>query len=71
MATSHHKAYERNALRNTKKVPVDQYLKRKLKILKRDFKITITEEESAHASTLTTETQIDQFCLGMINKYWG
>lgn len=50
---------------------IDSYRKRKLKILKRDFRITINEEELAHANTLTTEMQIDQFCLGMINKYWG
>ena len=50
---------------------IDAYRKRRLRILKRDFRITITAEELAHAETLTTETQIDQFCLGMINKYWG
>jgi len=50
---------------------VNTYRKFKLKILKRDFCITITEAESEYAETLTTETQIDQFCLGMINKYWG
>ena len=50
---------------------VNAYRKFKLKILKRDFRITITEEEKTYAEALTTETQIDQFFLGMINKYWG
>lgn len=50
---------------------IDAYRKFKLKILKRDFRISITEEELTRAETLTTETQIDQFFLGMINKYWG
>ena len=50
---------------------IKAYRKYKLKMLSRDFRITITKEELAHAETLTTETQIDQFCLGMINKYWG
>lgn len=50
---------------------VNAYRKFKLKILKRDFRITITEEEAKYAETLTTEMQIDQFFLCMINKYWG
>lgn len=50
---------------------INAYRKYKLKILKRDFRITITEEEAARAETLTTETQLDQFFLGMVNKYWG
>lgn len=48
-----------------------EYRKMKLKMLRRDFRITLTEKELAHAETLTTEIQIDQFCLGMMNKYWG
>ena len=59
---------------NTRKQKINSinaYRKFKLKILKRDFCITITEEESAYAETLTTEMQIDQFFLGMVNKYWG
>lgn len=54
-----------------KEEPIDTYRNRKLKILKRDFCVNITSEERAHAMTLKTETQIDQFCLGMLNKYWG
>lgn len=64
-------AYNRALVKNEKKSPADVYRKAKLKILKRDFRISLTEEELAHAETLTTEVQIDQFCLGMINKYWG
>lgn len=51
-------------------VPLQVYRKQKLKELKRDFRITITEEERKHAEELTTEIQIDQFCLAMMNKYW-
>jgi hypothetical protein len=50
---------------------IDAYRKFKLKILKRDFCINITNEEKAHAESLKTEVQIDQFFLGMINKYWN
>lgn len=56
---------------NNRPMSIKAYRKYKLKMLKRDFRITINEEELAHAETLTTETQLDQFCLAMINKYWG
>jgi hypothetical protein len=50
---------------------INSYRKAKLKIMKRDFCIDPTEEELAHADTLTTEVAIDQFCLGVINNRWG
>jgi hypothetical protein len=59
---------------NTNKKPdtsINAYRKFKLKILKRDFCVTLTEEELAHAETLTTEAQLDQFCMGILNKRWG
>lgn len=54
-----------------KSMTLKAYRKMKLKILKRDFCVYLTEEELAHADTLTTKTQIDQFCIGMLDKYWG
>ena len=59
------------SITNNKKISIGEYRKRTLKKLKRDFRITLTEAELAHAETLTTEVQLDQFCLGMLNKYWG
>jgi hypothetical protein len=50
---------------------LSQYRKMKLKILKRDFKIDLTEEELAHAETLKTEAAINQFCMGILNNRWG
>lgn len=47
------------------------YKKMKLKMLKRDFCILITEEELAHVETLTTEIQIDQFCLAVLERRWN
>lgn len=46
------------------------YRKMKLKMLEKDFCIKLTEEEEAHAKTLTTETQLDQFALGILNNRW-
>jgi hypothetical protein len=48
-----------------------QYGKYKLKILKRDFLVELTEEELARAKSLKTEAAIDQFCMGILNKRWG
>lgn len=48
-----------------------QYKKRRLKELRRDFKIMLTEEEQARAGALTTEVQVDQFCMGILNNRWG
>ena len=38
--------------------------------LKEYRKIKLTDEEIARAETLTTEIQIDQFTLGIINNRW-
>lgn len=48
-----------------------QYKKMKLKALKNDFCVTLTEEELKHADTLKTEAAVDQFCIGILNKRWG
>ena len=48
-----------------------QYLKAKLKILSRDFKITPTETELEHLRTLTTEIGIDNAILSIINHHWS
>lgn len=61
---------DRESAFNERKMSLKEYRKMKLKMLKRDFMITLTEEEIAHANTLTTEVQIDQFCLGILNKNW-
>lgn len=54
-----------------KTVSLKAYRKQKIKILERDFCIRLTEEEIERINKLTTEIQIDQFCLGIINKRWG
>lgn len=50
---------------------ISGYRKYKLRVLERDFCVHITPEERSYAETLVTTTQIDQFCIGMLNKYWG
>lgn len=49
----------------------EQYLKAKLKILRRDFCIEPTEEEITHLNTLTTQVTIDNAILSIIARHWG
>ena len=48
-----------------------KYLKAKLKILSRDFKIEPTETELEHLRTHTTEISIDNAILSIINHHWS
>lgn len=54
-----------------KKISFDKYRDAKLKLLREDFKITLTKEEEARANALKTEIQVDQFFVGTINKRWN
>lgn len=48
----------------------EKYLKSKLKILSRDFRIEPTKEELAHLNTLKTQISIDNAILSIINRRW-
>lgn len=61
---------DRESAFNERKMSLKEYRKMKLKMLQRDFRIKLTDEDIAHAETLTTEIQIDQFCLGILNTRW-
>lgn len=50
---------------------IEGYCKSKLLMLKRDFHIKLTPEETAHAKELKSEIAIDQFCLSAIARHWG
>lgn len=54
---------------NTQKnMSLKSYRKMKLRMLK-DFCIHLSDEEKAHAFSLTKEIEIDNFCISMIRKY--
>ena len=53
-----------------RKMSLKQYRKMKLKMLKNDFCVDLTDEEVAHAHTLKTEAALDQFCMGILNNRW-
>jgi hypothetical protein len=60
---------DRAAAGFTRKMSFKQYKRMKRQML-RDFQVTLTSEEEARWSTLTTEIQVDQFCLMIINNRW-
>ena len=53
-----------------RKVSFNAYRKEKLRMLRKDFCLDLTPAELAHVNSLTTEIQVDQFCLGIINNRW-
>lgn len=59
---------DRKAAGFERKISFKQYKKYKLRMLQRDFCIKLEEEDIAHYNTLTTETQIDQFCIRILNE---
>ena len=50
---------------------IDVYREAKLKILKRDFRITLSLDEIIHVKSLKTEIAIDNFCISAINRHWN
>lgn len=55
----------------TRQMSFKTYKKYKLHMLQVDFCINLTAEELERYNTLKTESQIDQFCLGVLNNRWG
>ena len=61
---------DRTAARAERKMSFSSYKKMKLKMLKRDFFIVLTDEERKHAESLQNEIQVDQFCISVLNSRW-
>ena len=61
---------DRESARPERKMSFSSYKKMKLKMLKRDFCIMLTDEELAHAESLQSEIQVDQFCIKILNSRW-
>lgn len=55
----------------TRQMSFKTYKKMKLHMLTSEFFLPLTKEELDYAKTLTTETQVDCFCVTMLNKYWN
>lgn len=55
-----------------KGIPLEDYKKDKIKILKRDFLVELTEEQVAHLNSLESEIQVDRYarlCMNTCSKY--
>ena len=62
---------DRTAAGFQRQMSFKQYKKYKIRMLTRDFYLPLTKEELAQYDSLTTETEIDRFCVTMLNKYWN
>lgn len=62
---------DRTAFTPKKTMSLKTYRKMKLKMLSRDFCITLTQEELDHVNELTSEIAIDNFCISVINNHWN
>lgn len=49
-------------------VPLDKYIKMKLTILKRDFKVDLKASEIKHMQSLPSKTQVDNYARDLIFK---
>lgn len=54
-----------------RKMSIKEYRKMKIKMLKNDFLIKLSDEEIAYVETLTTEVKLDQWALSIINSRWS
>ena len=50
--------------------PISEYRKAKLKMLREDFMIDVTDEELNHLNTLESEISIDRYARKIINNHW-
>ena len=62
---------DKHAARPERQMSFKSYKKMKLKMLKRDFCIMLSDEELERAESLQNEIQVDQFCLGILNSHWN
>lgn len=50
--------------------PISEYIKAKLNMLRKEFKIDVTLEEENHMNTLETEISIDRYARKIISNHW-
>lgn len=49
-------------------MPLEQYIKMKLTILKRDFKVALTKKQIERMKSLTSKIQVDNYARDIIFK---
>lgn len=69
--TNHFATKERTKYEK-KGIPLEDYKEDKIKILKRDFKLKLTDDQIKHINSLESEIQVDRyarFCLDNSTMY--
>lgn len=61
---------DRTAAGFQRQMSFKQYKKYKLSMLQKDFCIGLTNEELAQFDSLTTEFEVDKFCITILNDRW-
>lgn len=51
-------------------VPISKYRAAKIKLLQKDFRVNVTEEERAHIETLESEIAVDRYCRTILKNRW-
>ena len=55
----------------TKNVSIKTYRKQKIKMLEKEFMLSLTPEEKNHINELETEAAIDRYARTIIKKHWA
>ena len=54
-----------------KDIPIDEYRKMKMKMLRRDFGVIATQEEVERMNSLKTTIAIDRYFHTILDNHWG
>ena len=50
--------------------PLSEHKKAKLRLLRKDFQIDVTNEEEAYLNELESEIAVDRYARKIINNHW-
>lgn len=63
--------YNEKSILFSNPMSIEAYQQYKIKILKRDFEIELTDEEIVHICSLDSMSQIDKYCREILLKNWN
>lgn len=61
----------RNVGYGTKGTNIKTYRRQKIKMLEKEFMLTLTTEEKNHFNELETEAAIDRYARTLLSKHWA
>ena len=59
------------SLLNCESISIEAFKRLKIKMLERDFLMTLTEEQKNHINELQSEIAIDNYCRKLFSDYYG